>query len=564
MNFRKQPWLWYLMVLVTSLATAACRPQSESTLQQNTQQQTQVQSAREVLFENLKNLQDAGRIIFGQQSYSLMAKDDEGTKNIIWEDKELLSSASRKIVGDDPGVLGIDVHYFAIVANENAHKQTSKAIKTHIDRGGVVAFDWHMRGCFSDDNSDKGMYTNVDAYGSQGATKLNNKCVCAIANNWQVKDGQKAQDWLFERVDKFADQVKALGSYYSSKPMVFRPFHEHTGNWFWWHEPFWDCTKFAEAEQTKGLVTGVQAYKKVFRSTVNRLRGLSNGLDNFLVAYSPDKLYGQGWDYSSYPPRSWGSQDLSIDQLKAKYHEALPKDVVDIYGFDIYNPMQYHRDAASNSIRTVSELAQADGKVAAITEAGSYEIDSGKKNWYMNDLLAGTIGEQPIAFVMTWENRARSYVPVASELDSQDFINFHNLDATMFLSEISDILDRPLQFTKATDRPALQGQNGEANQRPQGQRPDASRVCIDEDGDGWGWDGQQSCKVGSGVCVDENGDGWGWDGQQSCKVGSGVCVDEDGDGWGWDGQQSCKVGSGVCVDEDGDGWGWDGQQSCQM
>ncbi len=49
------------------------------------------------------------------------------------------------------------------------------------------------------------------------------------------------------------------------------------------------------------------------------------------------------------------------------------------------------------------------------------------------------------------------------------------------------------------------------------------------------------------------------------------CVDSDGDGWGWDGVQSCRVtgpdGSPVpvlteCIDTDGDGWGWDGEQSC--
>ena len=112
--------------------------------------------------------------------------------------------------------------------------------------------------------------------------------------------------------------------------------------------------------------------------------------------------------------------------------------------------------------------------------------------------------------------------------------------------------------------------------------------CIDTDGDGWGWDGEASCRVSTtpltaSACIDSPplGDGWGWDGTKSCRIdGSGtieptssVCIDSAplGDGWGWDGTQSCRVTSpvvvaSVCVDSPplGDGWGWDGTQSCRV
>lgn len=87
-------------------------------------------------------------------------------------------------------------------------------------------------------------------------------------------------------------------------------------------------------------------------------------------------------------------------------------------------------------------------------------------------------------------------------------------------------------------------------------------ACIDSDGDGWGWNGVESCLIGAdssggsssgAACIDTDGDGWGWDGSASCLVGAsepgdsgaadnaGECVDSDGDGWGWDGQASCRV-----------------------
>jgi len=44
------------------------------------------------------------------------------------------------------------------------------------------------------------------------------------------------------------------------------------------------------------------------------------------------------------------------------------------------------------------------------------------------------------------------------------------------------------------------------------------------------------------------------------------CIDTGvlGDGWGWDGEKSCRIDiePGLCIDYDGDGWGWDGVRSC--
>jgi len=87
---------------------------------------------------------------------------------------------------------------------------------------------------------------------------------------------------------------------------------------------------------------------------------------------------------------------------------------------------------------------------------------------------------------------------------------------------------------------------------PSGTSPEVTTlpVCIDTDGDGWGWNGSTSCPATPttpetpGTCIDSDGDGWGWDGQQSCRVGTALCVDTTplNDGWGWNGVDSCRVG----------------------
>lgn len=103
----------------------------------------------------------------------------------------------------------------------------------------------------------------------------------------------------------------------------------------------------------------------------------------------------------------------------------------------------------------------------------------------------------------------------------------------------------------------------------------ANPVCVSEasdpDGDGWGWENEQTCVVSSAPCIDPDGDGWGWDGTQSCRIEVIQCLDPDGDGWGWNGQETCLVSGGpvepaACEDTPplNDTWGWNGVASCRI
>jgi len=86
-------------------------------------------------------------------------------------------------------------------------------------------------------------------------------------------------------------------------------------------------------------------------------------------------------------------------------------------------------------------------------------------------------------------------------------------------------------------------------------------VCPDHDGDGQGMSGNDPCVPFS------------TDGSEYNEIAyEGVeCVDEDGDGWGWQTPyktpgRSCST-SGAIVNSpiaDGDYWGWDGSRSCEI
>ncbi len=59
--------------------------------------------------------------------------------------------------------------------------------------------------------------------------------------------------------------------------------------------------------------------------------------------------------------------------------------------------------------------------------------------------------------------------------------------------------------------------------------PETTGPCVDHDGDGWGWDGKNSCRL---TAVSHPG-------FPSCENGS--ASDHDGDGYGWENHKTCLV-----------------------
>jgi len=66
----------------------------------------------------------------------------------------------------------------------------------------------------------------------------------------------------------------------------------------------------------------------------------------------------------------------------------------------------------------------------------------------------------------------------------------------------------------------------------------AEESCVDEDGDGWGWNGVSSCRIGTVENTSKKGTS-----QIIVAVppSTNRCLDPDGDGWGWDGSASCRT-----------------------
>ncbi len=105
----------------------------------------------------------------------------------------------------------------------------------------------------------------------------------------------KLHDWLDTVATAANNAVRADGS---KIPVIFRPLHENTGDWFWWGKGH------MSADDYKTLWQHIHQYLD------------SKGAHNLLYAYSPNG---------------------SLDGDKSKYLEAYPGDkYVDVFGYDAY------------------------------------------------------------------------------------------------------------------------------------------------------------------------------------------------------------------------------------
>ena len=215
----------------------------------------------------------------------------------------------------------------------------------------------------------------------------------------------KLHDWLDTVATAANNAVRADGS---KVPVIFRPLHENTGDWFWWGKGH------MSADDYKALWQHIHKYLE------------DKGVDNLLYAYSPNGSLGGD---------------------KAKYLEAYPGDnYVDIFGYDAYQsePQARQSDAAWRSqtvrdLEMVTKLAGEHGKVAAFTEFGLNNDrviqPSGNENpeffSQLLDAMKAGNGAMNLAYMMTWANwgvdedgKFQSYTPWPGHEMETDFKKF--------------------------------------------------------------------------------------------------------------------------------------------
>lgn len=208
-------------------------------------------------------------------------------------------------------------------------------------------------------------------------------------------------------------------------PVIFRPFHENNGGWFWWGA---------------GHATSAE-YIEIFRYTVEYLRDTKD-VHNLLYAYSPNATFaGDPTNYlRTYPGDAY----------------------VDVLGYDSYDSSAGSSawlEGMVTDLAMVVRLANERGKVPALTEFGEAGGEGRNPQWF-TDLLAAIKADpdaRQATFMLTWANFGagyRSYVPYPAHDGTpahplwEDFVAYHDDPFTLFAADLADPFGHKTKATR--------------------------------------------------------------------------------------------------------------------
>jgi mannan endo-1,4-beta-mannosidase len=366
----------FLLVFVFTAFVIAMLAQEPAPIDKKATKETKA------LFRNLKTLSKK-HTLFGHQHATEYGHGWAGD-----EDR----SDVKSVTGSHPAVIGVDLSGFSgrpPEAIKRSKAQLKKIVEDTYNRGGVVTIAWH----FSNPVSGGGFYWKDSV--SLPAVKY-------------IIPGGKAHEQYKEILKGIGEWAKsAKGKDGKQVPMIFRPFHEFDGGWFWWGKPH--CTR--------------EEFISLWRFTVGYLRD-SLDVHNFLYAFSPDNRFNSEAEYlERYPGDEW----------------------VDMVGMDNYGDMGrdgYRLDVAAKKLKIVSDYAKKAGKLAAFTETGLESIPN--ESWW-NDVLLKVMrtGDMELAYVLVWRNDQTSpthyYAPFPGHSSVPDFMKFYNHPYTLFEKDLSSI-----------------------------------------------------------------------------------------------------------------------------
>lgn len=324
------------------------------------------------LYQQLKNL-SSDHLLFGHQNSTF--------EGIGWEDTNGFKDQSDclEAVGDYPAIYGFDFVRGFIFQRH--------VIRAH-ERGGIITFSDHM-------NNFK---TRGNAWNTQEGSVSEILDESSGAHNQFIIHLNRTASFFNSLVDKNGQFI----------PVIYRPFHENSGDWFWWGEPY--CTP--------------EEYRALWQFSVNYLRNIRN-VHHVLFAYSPSDPAFRGGYGDRYPGDEY----------------------VDIIGFDSYASIAYEMFLVPSAQLAV-EFAAEHGKVAALTEFG---VNGGiqfanNTDWFTNTFLAPIKGDslaRQLAYALTWRNDRSSHhwVPLPGSPNHNDFLDFHEDKFTLFENDLPTIYD---------------------------------------------------------------------------------------------------------------------------
>ena len=337
-------------------------------------------TAAEALKSRLENVVASGKVMFGH--------DDDPVYGHSWVGDPGRSDV-MEIVGDYPGIMnwdlgGIEKGDASNLDSVNFERMRAEVIAQDA-RGGINAFSWHTVNPI--DGRDSWQCDDT----TMVARILNDKTIGAAF------DGQ---------VRKVARFMNSLTDASGKKiGVVFRPWHEHTGDWFWWGSR--QCTP--------------EEYRALWARTRKIMD--EEGVDNLVWAYSPDRVQSDEQYMERYPG------DELVDIMGA-----------DVYAYNAEKGIDAYRKAVDATLGAAVRAAQQRGKIAAFSETG---LEGVTVSTWWTDVLLPALKQYKPAYVIVWRNAhdkpTHFFGPYPGHESAGNFKEFYNDSTTLFAADVDKI-----------------------------------------------------------------------------------------------------------------------------
>ncbi len=333
------------------------------------------------LVRKLSDAASSGQFYYAHQDalvygHSWKVEDLTGD-SLTRSDVKFVTGSHPAMVGFDLG--GIELGNAANLDGVDFNLMRKAAVK-HSEEGGIVTFSWHPRN----------PVTGGDSWDISTDTVV--ESVLSGGSNYET-----FRMWLSRAAD-FFDSLKDSDG--NPVPVIFRPWHENIGSWFWWGG------KLCTAEQYKSLYTMTRDY----------IAG-ERGLKNIVWAYSPNSEIDSTQYFSRYPGDDY-VEIIGVDHYE--YVDRSDETKSEAECLEAAN--KHYVERLAEDLKYMESYAKEHGKLIAVSETGFEGIPY--QRWW-TDVLLPAIGDSPVSYVLTWRNawdKQGHYF--AAHPDSDDAANF--------------------------------------------------------------------------------------------------------------------------------------------
>lgn len=356
---------------------------------------------RERLIERLQKLQKKG-VMFGHQ--------DDPFYGLDWEYEDGRSD-TYDLVGDYPAVMGFDLGGIEVGDAKNLDSVPFELIRQEIIRqhmrGGIITVSWHPRnplnGATAWCEKDIKLYKQALEYFNHiGKTPTDDVMPNPQHTVKAVLPGGLRHEMFMSWLKRVADFLGSLKDDKGNQvPVIFRPWHEYNGSWFWWGKDNCSSEEYlALWYMTQDYLNAELPGQLVWSNSPN-LDGMHT-MDNFLKRWPGD-------------------------------------DRVDVLGEDAYQwgTEEMFKLGVEADMKFLSAYAEGHGLILAFTECGIQ--NSPNPTWWSHVFLPFA-EKYHVSYILPWRNYKGEHFGVGPKIcTAADFMQIVKAKRLLFLNDIKKV-----------------------------------------------------------------------------------------------------------------------------